>query len=91
MISNLWDIVIALTILAFNGGGSAEVKKIRYRLLKIMCENTEYNLETLISKIESIEKNAMEYYECDIKKQLDIKNMIVADLIELKELYLTAF
>lgn len=91
MISNLWDIVIALTILDFNGGGSTEVKKIRYRLLKIMCENTEYNLETLMSKIEGIEKNAMEYYECDIEKQLDIKNMIVADLVELKELYLTAF
>lgn len=91
MISNLWDIVIALTILDFNGGGSTEVKKIRYRLLKIMCENTEYNLETLISKIEGIEKNAMEYYGCDIEKHLDIKNMIVADLVELKELYLTAF
>ena len=91
MISNLWDIVIALTILDFNGGGSTEVKKIRYRLLKIMCENTEYNFETLMSKIEGIEKNAMEYYGCDIKKHLDIKNMIVADLVELKELYLTAF
>ena len=90
MVSNLWDILIALVLQEYNGGGEL-IYGIRCRLAQTLSEYMGYATRTLIEQIDSIVKNAMEYYDNDIEKQHEIGNKIVADLMELKELYMLVF
>lgn len=90
MVSNLWDILIALVLQEYNGGGTS-IYSIRCRLVQALSEYMGYVTKTLIEQIDSVVKNAMEYYNNDIEKQHEIGNKIVADLMELKELYMLAF
>lgn len=90
MINSLWDILISLILFERNGGGS-EAYNIRCRMVQTLCEHTEYNMAALMRQIDNIVKNAMEYYNCDIEKQQEINNKILADLIDLKDLYMLAF
>lgn len=90
MVSNLWDVLIALVLEEYYGGG-ASIYSIRCRLVQALSEYMGYVTKTLIEQIDSIVKNAMEYYDNDIEKQHEIGNKIVADLMELKDLYMLAF
>lgn len=90
MVSNLWDVLIALVLEEYHGGGST-IYSIRCRLAQTLSEYTGYVTKTLIEQIDNIVKNAMEYYDNDIEKQHEIGNKIVADLMELKDLYMLAF
>lgn len=90
MVSNLWDILIALVLQEYNGGGEL-IYGIRCRLAQTLSEYMGYVTRILVEQIDNIVKNAMEYYDNDIEKQHEIGNKIVADLMELKELYMLAF
>ena len=90
MVSNLWDILISLVLEEYNGGRST-IYSIRCRLAQTLSEYMGYATRTLIEQIDSVVKNAMEYYGNDVEKQHEIGNKIVADLMELKELYMLAF
>ena len=90
MVSNLWDVLIALVLEEYYGGGS-KIYSIRCRLVQTLSEYMGYVTKTLIEQIDSVIKNAMEYYDNDIEKQYEIGNKIAADLISLKDLYMLAF
>lgn len=90
MVSNLWDVLIALVMAEYHGGESI-IYKIRCRLVQTLSEYMGYVTKTLIEQIDSVVKNAMEYYDNDVEKQYEIGNKIAADLMELKDLYMMAF
>lgn len=90
MVSNLWDVLIALVLQEYNGGG-ASIYSIRCRLAQALSEYMGYNTKTLIEQLDNIVKEAMEYYDNDIERQYEIGNKIAADLITLKDLYMMAF
>ena len=90
MVSNLWDVLIALVLVEYHGGESL-IYKIRCRLIQTLSEYMGYDTRTLIEQIDSVIKNAMEYYDNDVEKQYEIGNKITADLMELKELYILTF
>lgn len=90
MVSSLWDVLIALVLQEYNGGG-ASIYSIRCRLAQVLSEYMGYVTKTLIEQIDNIIKNAMEYYDNDVEKQSEIGNKIAADLMELKGLYMLAF
>lgn len=90
MVSNLWDVLIALVLQEYYGGEST-IYNIRCRLTQALSEYMGYNTKTLIEQLDSTIKNAMEYYNNDVEKQYEIGNKIAADLMELKDLYMMAF
>lgn len=90
MVSNLWDVLIALVLVEYHGGESS-IYKIRCRLVQTLSEYMGYDTRALIEQIDSVIKNAMEYYDNDVEKQYEIGNKITADLMKLKELYMLTF
>jgi hypothetical protein len=90
MVSNLWDVLIALVMVEYHGGESI-IYGIRCRLAQTLSEYMGYTTRTLIEQLDNIIKEAMEYYDNDIEKQYEIGNKIAADLMKLKELYMLAF
>lgn len=90
MVSNLWDVLIALVLQEYYGGES-RIYSIRCRLAQTLSEYMGYVTKTLIEQIDNVIKNAMEYYDNDVEKQYEIGNKIAADLMELKDLYMMTF
>ena len=90
MVSNLWDVLIALVLQEYYGGESP-IYNIRCRLAQTLSEYMGYTTKTLISQLDSVIENAMEYYDNNVEKQYEIGNKIAADLMELKDLYMMAF